>query len=49
LKNDLFAIGMQSQLRNHQVLDFSNDHVKFEFQDGLHYHDGLLYVPNGPT
>jgi len=23
---------------------FSNDHAKFEFQKGLLYHDGLLYV-----
>jgi hypothetical protein len=30
-----------------QGQDFLNDHNKFEFQDGLLYHDGLVYVPNG--
>ncbi len=30
-----------------QVQDFFNDHVKFEFQDGLLYRDGLLYVLDG--
>jgi hypothetical protein len=27
-----------------QVLNFSTDHVKFEFQNGLFYCDGILYV-----
>jgi hypothetical protein len=31
-------------MSHHQIQDFSNDHAKFEFQDGLFYHDGLLYV-----
>jgi hypothetical protein len=44
LKKDPFAIGIQGQLRNHwQVQDFSNDHAKFKFQDGVFYCDGLLY------
>ncbi len=30
-----------------QGQDFLSDHNKFEFQDGLLYHDGLVYVPNG--
>jgi hypothetical protein len=46
---DPLVIGIQGQLTNHQVQDFSNDHVKFEFQDGLLYHDGFLYVPDGPV
>jgi hypothetical protein len=50
LKNDLLFIDIQGQLRNHhQIQDFSSDHVKFEFQDGLFYHVGLLYVSNGLT
>jgi hypothetical protein len=45
LKKDLFTIDIQGQLRSHhQVQIFSNDHVKFELQDGLFYCDGLLYV-----
>jgi hypothetical protein len=48
LKKDLLAIGIQGQLKNHpQVQNFSNDHAKFEFQDGLLYHDGLLYIVDG--
>ncbi len=36
LKKDPFAIGIQGQLRNHwQVQDFSSDHAKFKFQDGV--------------
>ncbi len=47
LKNDVFVIGIQSQSKcHHQVQDFSNDHVKLEFLNGVFYHDGLLYVPN---
>jgi hypothetical protein len=34
-------------MSHHQIHDFSNDHDKFEFQDGLFYHDDILYVPNG--
>jgi hypothetical protein len=50
LKNDPLVIGIQGQLRNHhQIQEFSSDHVKFEFQDGLFYHDGFLYVYNGLT
>jgi hypothetical protein len=50
LKKNLLAIGIQGQLNSHhQVQEFSNDHVKFEFQDGLLYHDGILYVFDGPT
>jgi len=30
-----------------QGQDFLSDHNKFEFQDVLLYHDGLVYVPNG--
>jgi hypothetical protein len=48
LKKDLLVIHIQSQLRSHhKVHDFSNDHDKFDFQNGLSYHDGLLYVLNG--
>jgi hypothetical protein len=40
---DLFVIGIQSQLRSHhQVQDFSSDHAKFKVQNGLLYCDGLL-------
>ncbi len=40
--NDIFAIGIQSQLMNHpQVQDFFNDHANFEFQNGLLYRDGF--------
>ncbi len=40
---DIFAIGIQSQLKNHcQVQDFSNDHANFKFQDGLLYCDGFF-------
>jgi hypothetical protein len=47
LEKDLI-VDIQSQLRNqHQIKDFFNDCAKFEFWDGLLYHDGLLYVPNG--
>jgi hypothetical protein len=49
-KKTLFIINIQGELKSsHQVQDFSNDHVKFKFQDGLLYHDGFLYVPNDPT
>jgi hypothetical protein len=45
LKKDPLTIGIQGQLRSHhQVHDFSNDHVKFKFQDGLFYRDGILHV-----
>ncbi len=45
---DIFVIIIQGQLRGHQqVHDFSSDHVKFKFQDGLVYRDGLLYVLDG--
>jgi hypothetical protein len=38
LNKNVFIIGIQGQLRNHhQDQDFSNDHVKFEFQNGLLY------------
>ncbi len=50
LKKDLLAMTIQGQLMSHhRINDFSNDHVKFEFQDALFYHDGLLYVFNGPS
>jgi hypothetical protein len=32
-----------------KVKDFVNDHNKFEFQDGLLYHDGFLYILNSLT
>jgi hypothetical protein len=39
---DTFAIGIQSQSRNHcQVQDFPNNHINFEFQVGLLYRDGF--------
>ncbi len=48
LKNDPLAIGIQGQLKSHrQVQDSSNDHAKFEFQDGLLYYDGSFYVIDG--
>jgi hypothetical protein len=48
LKKNSFIIGIYGQLRNyHQVQDFSNDHVKFEFQNGLLYCDGFWYVHDG--
>jgi hypothetical protein len=47
-KKDPFIIGIQGQLKNHNLVqDFFSDHVKFEFQDGLFYRDGLLYVLDG--
>jgi hypothetical protein len=50
LKKDLLTIGIQGQLNSHrQIQEFSNDHVKFEFQDGLLYRDGILYVFDGLT
>jgi hypothetical protein len=50
LKKDHLAIGIQGQLSSHnQVQDFFNDHAKFEFENGLLYCDGFLYVPNGFT
>jgi hypothetical protein len=50
LKKDPFAINIQGQLMpHHQIHDFSNDHAKFEFENGLFYRDGFLFVPNGPT
>jgi hypothetical protein len=50
VKNDLLTIDIQGQLKiHHQILDFSSDHVKFEFQNGLLDRDGLLYVLNGPA
>jgi hypothetical protein len=49
LKKHPLVIGIQNQLRSrHQIYDFFSDHAKFEFQNGLLYCDGLLYVPNGP-
>jgi hypothetical protein len=45
---DLLIIGNQSQIKSHgQIQDFCSDHAKFEFQNGLLYRDGLLYVSNG--
>jgi hypothetical protein len=45
LEKDYFVVDIQNQLRNqHQIQDFFNDLAKFEFQDGLFYRDGLLYV-----
>ncbi len=50
LKKGLFTIGIQGQLSSHhQVQGFFNDHAKFEFEDGLLYCDGLLYVLDGFT
>jgi hypothetical protein len=45
-----FIIGIKSWLKNQNQgkINF-NHHNKFEFQNGLLYHDGLLYVPSGPT
>jgi hypothetical protein len=49
-KKDPLAINIQGQLMNHhQVHDFSNNHAKFKFQDGLFCCDGILCVLNGPT
>ncbi len=49
LKKDL-TIGIQGQLRSRQQdYEFSNDHVKFTFQDGLFYCDGFFYVHDGLT
>jgi hypothetical protein len=46
-KNVLF-INIQGQLKSHgHIQDFSNDHAKFEFGDGLLYRDGFLYVHDG--
>jgi hypothetical protein len=43
LEKDLFTIGIQGQLKNHyQVQDSFSEHVKFQFQDGLLYRDGLF-------
>jgi len=48
LKKDPLTIGIQGQLKNHhQVHDFSSDHAKFKFQNGLLYYDGFLYVQTG--
>jgi hypothetical protein len=50
LNKDLFAIGIQGQLSSHnQIHDFFSDHAKFEFEDGLLYCDGFLYVLDGLT
>jgi hypothetical protein len=50
LKKDPLVIVIQYQLRSHhQVHDFFSDHVKFKFQDGLLYGDGLLHILDGPT
>ncbi len=50
LKNDLFVIGMKDYLKNQKSNSKSfKYHDKFKFQNGLLYHDGLLYAPNGPT
>ncbi len=50
LKKDLVTISIQGQLRiHHQVQKITIEHAKFEFQNGLLYFDGLLYVFNGPT
>jgi hypothetical protein len=47
-ENDTRVIIIQGQLRGHQQVHyFSSDHVKFKFQDGLLYRDGLLYVLDG--
>jgi hypothetical protein len=41
-----FAIG---QLKNwNQIWNFSNDHDRFEFQEGLLYCYGFLYILDGP-
>ncbi len=43
-----YTIGIQGQLRSHcQVQKNSSNHANFEFQDGLLYCDGLLYVFDG--
>jgi penicillin V acylase-like amidase (Ntn superfamily) len=46
LKKNPLAVGIQGQFTSHhQVHDFSNDHVKIEFQNGLLYvHDGLVQL-----
>jgi hypothetical protein len=45
---DLLVVDIEGQLRNHhQVQDFFSDHPKFEFQNGLLYCDGFLYVFDG--
>jgi hypothetical protein len=42
------TIGIQGQLRSHcQIQKKSTDHANFEFQNGLLYCDGLLYVLSG--
>jgi hypothetical protein len=46
----LLLLASKANLKNHQqVQDFFSDHAKFKFQDGLLYHDGLLYVLDGLT
>jgi hypothetical protein len=34
-------------MSHHQIYKKIGDHVKFEFQNGVLYHDGILYVLNG--
>ncbi len=49
MKNDRIVIGMKVQLKNQKSYSKSfKYHDKFNFQNGLLYHDGLLYAPNGP-
>jgi hypothetical protein len=48
LKNILFVISIKDELRNqNQVWSLLSDHNKFKFQNGLLYHDGLLYALDG--
>jgi hypothetical protein len=50
LEKDPLAIGIKGQLKNqNQIQNLLNDHDKFKFWDGFLYHDGLLYVFDGPV
>jgi len=44
------AINIKGELKeSYHVQNLSNEHDNFEFQDGLLYHDGFLYVLDDPT
>jgi hypothetical protein len=42
LKKNPLIVDIQNQLKNqHQIQDLFSDRAKFNFRDGLLYHDGL--------
>jgi hypothetical protein len=42
-----FVASIKGQLKNqNEIQNLSNDHDRFEFQNGLLYYDGILYVLN---